>query len=72
MKAQEDIPQIGDADEDFRFAAAAAMFAMKLRNEEAMRDICYSDILDLAKSAIGNDADGRRSEFLELVRRISL
>ena len=72
VKAQESVPQIEDADEDFRFAVAAAMFAMKLRNEESMWDVYYLEIFDLAKSAVGNDKDGSRAEFLELVRRISL
>jgi Ca-activated chloride channel family protein len=53
--------------DDFRFAAAVAEFGMLLRNSEFAGDITYDDILSLAESARGDDANGYRAEFIGLV-----
>ena len=67
--APAEIPNITSCDEDFRFALSAAMFAMKLRGNPALKNVGYQDVLALAKSAVGNDDNGTRGEFLELVRK---
>lgn len=59
---------IESASENFRFAAAVAQFAMLLRNSEFKQAASYDKAWQLAKNALGNDAEGYRSEFLNLLR----
>ncbi|HYF30641.1 MAG TPA: von Willebrand factor type A domain-containing protein [Chitinophagaceae bacterium] len=57
-----------DASENFRFAAAVASFGLVLRNSEFKQNASYDRAWHLAKNALGNDAEGYRSEFLNLLR----
>jgi Ca-activated chloride channel family protein len=59
---------IAKADADFRFAAAVAGFGMKLRASKSAA-LDYATIIQLAKSGLGDDESGYRSEFLALVRK---
>jgi Ca-activated chloride channel family protein len=52
----------------FRFAAAAAAFAMKLRANPAF-EMGWDAILALGRGAIENDPGGHRAEFLTLVEQ---
>lgn len=54
---------------NFRFAAAVAQFGMLLTHSEFMRQSSYNNVLALANSAIGNDQEGYRKGFLELVKK---
>jgi Ca-activated chloride channel homolog len=54
--------------ENYRFAAAVAAFGMLLRNSEFKQGASYADILQLAKTATGKDAEGYRKEFIQLVK----
>lgn len=56
----------------FKFAAAAAEFAMLLRNSEHKGDADFSSIMDLAKSGKGADPHGYRAEFINLVELAEL
>ncbi len=67
LKAPKETPALENADEDFRFAMSAALFAMKLKNSERAKGVSYADIIRLAKSALGDDASGERAEFISLV-----
>ncbi len=58
--------------DDLRFASAVAGFGMLLRQSEHRGSVHAGQILDLAGSAIGKDAEGYRREFLELVRMYQL
>lgn len=49
---------------DFRFAAAVAAFAERLRGEQGLS---YAQILALARASMGADAYCYRSQFLQLV-----
>ncbi|MEO8498415.1 MAG: YfbK domain-containing protein, partial [Planctomycetota bacterium] len=60
-----------DASSDFRFAAAVASFAMVLRNSEFHGNSSLADVEQIASSAIGNDPQGHRTEFLDMVRKAS-
>jgi Ca-activated chloride channel family protein len=60
---------LGDASEDFRFAAAVASFGMVLRDAEAKGSSTYATILDLAAAGLGDDEQGYRKEFVRLVER---
>ncbi len=60
--------KFGSASNDLQFAAAVASFGMLLRNSSFKGDASYSAVLETASAARGEDKQGRRSEFLELVR----
>lgn len=53
--------------DDFRFASAVAWFGLKLRDSQFIENKSKAAIEALAKDAVGNDADGYRSEFVRLV-----
>jgi Ca-activated chloride channel family protein len=59
---------LGQASDDFRFAAAVAEFGMLLRQSPHAGRATLTDALDLALDARGNDPGGYRAEFVELVR----
>lgn len=53
---------------DFRFAAAVAMFGQLLRNSDFKGDATYDRVIELAKTALDNDEQGYRREFVRLVQ----
>jgi Ca-activated chloride channel homolog len=57
------------ATEDFRFAAAAASFAMILRDSPYKGNATPASVLELAQAAKGSDPGGYRAEFIKLVER---
>jgi Ca-activated chloride channel family protein len=60
---------VADTDADFRWAAAVAEFGMLLRNSRHVGDGSFDAVLELARGAIGDDPQGYRAEFVDLVRR---
>ncbi|MCP4218835.1 MAG: DUF3520 domain-containing protein, partial [bacterium] len=52
-----------------RFAAAVAMFGMKLRGSQFLADTTFTRIHALAEEAVGRDRYGYRAEFLALVKK---
>lgn len=64
--------QITAAPEDFRMATAAAAFGQLLRNSAFKGAITYDDVLQLASSAKGQDKEGYRAEFIQLVKKAQL
>ncbi|MEC5125570.1 VWA domain-containing protein [Verrucomicrobiales bacterium BCK34] len=56
---------------DHRFAAAVALFGMILRDNEDVKDATLDDVLALAKRSAGPDPHGYRTEFVELVKKLS-
>ncbi|MFC2151188.1 YfbK domain-containing protein, partial [Bacteroidota bacterium] len=59
---------ISNMSENFRFSAAVASFGMLLRNSEFKGNVNYKSIIDLAQNAKGKDAEGYRSEFIQLIK----
>jgi len=57
------------ASKDFRFAASVASFGMLLRDSEFKGDASYREVQNWAESAKGNDTEGYRAEFINLVRK---
>ncbi len=57
-------------DDDFRFAAAVAGFGLRLKGDLPSDTLNYERIERLAKGALGRDHDGRRAEFLALVKQV--
>ncbi|MBI4239346.1 MAG: VWA domain-containing protein [Deltaproteobacteria bacterium] len=55
------------ATEDFRFAASVAGFGMLLRESPHLGTLTFDAVAQLAARAKGNDPDGYRQEFLQLV-----
>jgi len=53
--------------EDFRFAAAVALFGQLLKKSDFVKDATYDDVINLAKPALGKDERGYRREFIRLV-----
>ena len=58
-----------EASEDFRFSAAAAAFALVLRDSAHKGDATLGLALGLAEGATRYDPSGYRAEFVDLVRR---
>lgn len=59
----------GEASDDFRFVAAVSAFAHQLRASRYLDPVPRSEIRKLAKSGLGDDPDGERQKFLELVEQ---
>ncbi len=65
---QPDFVELGQSSDSFRFAAAAAAYAEKLRNSEYLQNFKWSQIIALASSAKGADQYGYRSSFIQQLR----
>jgi len=59
------------ASEDFRFASAVGLFGMILREHESAGDADLADVIDIANEAKGNDPQGWRAEFVDLVKQLA-
>lgn len=57
-----------DASDNFRLAAAVAEFGMMLRNSEYKSEASYEQALAIARAAKGDDDNGYRAEFIDLVK----
>jgi len=53
--------------ENYRFASAVAAFAQKLRGGKYLEDYTYQDIQELGQQSRGQDQQGLRSNFVQLV-----
>ncbi|WP_226894654.1 vWA domain-containing protein [Luteolibacter marinus] len=60
-----------DASVDFRFASSVASFGMILRDSDFRGDATLPAVIEMAAGALGEDRDGYRKEFLELVETYS-
>ncbi len=58
-----------NASEDFRFAAAVAAFGEQLNYADSMPNHSFEQTAELAENALGEDPDGRRRAFVDLVRK---
>jgi Ca-activated chloride channel homolog len=58
---------LNETSDNFRFSAAVAGFGMILRDPECLNGMDYYKILELARNSRGNDENGYRSEFIDLV-----
>ena len=54
---------------DVRFSTAVAGFAQLLRGGKYTGKLRYDDVIEDAESALGSDDNGRRAEFVQLVRK---
>lgn len=56
--------------DNFRFSAAVAEFGMLLRRSEFAGNASTESVLKLARDAKGEDEEGYRSEFIQLVKMV--
>ncbi|NJK32416.1 MAG: DUF3520 domain-containing protein [Deltaproteobacteria bacterium] len=63
--------ELAETSTDYRFSAAVAGFAEKLRGPKR-RQLGYAEIIALAEGAIGSDRDCRRHQFVDLVWQASV
>lgn len=61
--------QFNSASKDFQFAAAVASFGMILRGSQHRGSGSASAVAEIAAGSIGEDPNGLRAEFVDLVRR---
>jgi Ca-activated chloride channel family protein len=66
--AVEDREPALEASANLRFASAVAAFGMLLRDSDYKGSASWSQVVDLARGAVGPDPDGYRTEFLALAR----
>ena len=60
---------INNASDNFRFATSVACFAMLLRNSKYKGNSNYEQVIRMANSSLGKDAEGYRIEFISLVKK---
>lgn len=57
------------ASADFKFSAGVAEFGLILRGDENRGNANFEEVLKLATQSKGADLDGKRAEFVDLVKR---
>ena len=57
------------ASQNFRFSSAVAAFGMLLRGSQFRGNATFAAVEEIASAALGDDAQGHRTEFLDLVRQ---
>lgn len=62
------VQAFSNANVDTRFMGAVAAFGQKLRNNPAVASTSWDDIANWANAAKGNDDNGYRAEFVQLVK----
>lgn len=58
--------------ENFQFSAAVAGFGLLLRESRFKGDITYDKVASIARKSLGEDPNGDRADFVQLVRKASL
>lgn len=61
------VENIAKADQDFRWAASVATFGQILRGGKYTGQFSYDEVLEMARSARGDDLYGYRGGFMQLV-----
>ena len=60
--------RFSEAPADMQFAGAVAMFGMLLRGSEQVGQTNWDSVLEIAGSALGDDKQGYRAQFVEIVK----
>jgi len=61
-----------NSSDNFRWSAAVAEFGMLLRDSEFKANANYQQVVQLASGAIGEDKEGYRREFIDMVKSFQL
>ncbi|MFZ6009539.1 MAG: YfbK domain-containing protein [Bacteroidota bacterium] len=57
---------------NFRWSASVAAFGMLLRESEYIKDFSYDQVIQMAQAAKGEDREGYRIEFINMVKSFGL
>ena len=66
-----EVQALDQTEPDFQFATAAALFGMKLRSMEEVRDFGWDKVIALATPGLANDASEDRAEFVGLLKKLA-
>ncbi len=72
MVIKDKATDLANSSDNFKFSAAVAEFGMLLRDSEFKSEASYDNVLKLANEAKGDDSEGYRAEFVQLVKKASL
>ncbi|BAJ03118.1 vWA domain-containing protein [Shewanella violacea] len=72
IKRNSGINTLAQASDDYRFSAAVAGLGQLINHNLYTHDLSYSKMIELAKSAMGQDAFGYRHEFVQLAKTARL
>ena len=72
MVIKDKATDLANSSDNFKFSAAVAEFGMLLRDSEFKSEASYDNVLKLANEAKGDDLEGYRAEFVQLVKKASL
>ena len=61
--------EFAQAGTDFKFAAAVAGYGLLLRDSPHKGDLTWEQVLRFAEQGLGEDREGYRAEFIDLVRK---
>jgi Ca-activated chloride channel family protein len=61
-----------ETSDNFKFSAAVAEFGLLLRDSKFKSDATYDQVLTLAQNSLGQDVEGYRNEFVNLVKTAQL
>ncbi|MBL4653330.1 MAG: von Willebrand factor type A domain-containing protein [Flavobacteriales bacterium] len=64
--------KLANASDNFKYSAAVTEFGLLLRDSKYKASSNYSHVVELAKSAKGNDVYGYRTEFIRLAETMEL
>jgi Ca-activated chloride channel homolog len=67
-----DVHKLRKTSDNFRFSAAVAEFGLLLRDSDEKGDANFDQVIALARDAKGEDDNGTRSEFIQLVETAKL
>ncbi|MGI2096131.1 vWA domain-containing protein [Shewanella glacialipiscicola] len=71
IRLDQGVKDLEQASDDFRFAAAVAGFGQLLNGSHYLHQFDYTQLSQLARSALGSDPYGYRHEFLQLIQTAS-
>jgi len=57
---------------NFKWSASVAAFGMRLRESEYIKNFSYDQIIQMAQQAKGEDKEGYRAEFINMVKSFGL
>jgi len=63
--------RFAEADDDFRFASAVAMFGMKLRGQDEAKELTWERVRSIADGASSTGDVAQRREFVEMLTRLA-
>jgi Ca-activated chloride channel family protein len=68
---ENNVVNLENCSEDFKFCSAVAWFGLKLRDSKLVTNKNKKDILELATKSKAKDIEGYRSEFIRLVESVN-